>query len=359
VWYVQFGVKKFARVSKEVIVSGGAVDSPKILMLSGIGPKKHLTSVGIKTRADLPVGQNLQDHLAVMIANVVMDEPISFIPERDFDLSVAADYFFNGKGVITSPTAVQGQAFISTSEVKKTGIDWPDIQLYLFGVGNFAALPKDFHGAFGFNYDMLEKFTKNSIGKDGFILMPTLVRPKSVGEILLKDKNPFTPPIIDPHYLEHPQDVKALVEGLQLCTKIIDKTQAFKKAGAKLLDNPLPGCEKEVFRSDKYWECYARMVSMTLYHPVGTCRMGKGVNDPKAVLDSKLRVLKTTGLRVADASIMVDIINGNTNAPSIMIGEKASQIIREYWSEQYLISPNFSRTFDKNWTKKCFYSRMV
>jgi len=157
--------------------------------------------------------------------------------------------------------------------------------------------------------------------------------------------------------LEHPNDVKALIEGCHMAVKFAEETKSFKRLNAKFSTQPYPGCENMKFLSDKYWECYIRKWAFTLYHPVGTCRMGK-VQDKKAVVDSKLRVLKTIGLRVADASIMPQIVSGNTNAPSIMIGEKAAYIIREYWSQQFLVSDLIERLRGFDTSKRCYYSKL-
>ncbi|ODN00431.1 Protein PTCD3, mitochondrial [Orchesella cincta] len=358
VWYMQHGKKLFAKVSKEIIVSSGSVGSPQLLMLSGIGPKENLKSVGIKPRVDLPVGKNMKDHLATVIFPFLINATESMIPERDYGLKTLTDYFFNGYGPLTLPTGTCAHAFFSSSYVKKTGVDWPDLQLYLMSVGMYESFTEDISSLTKVRKDLLDKYLASALGKDAFLLLINLARVKSFGELKLASKNPFQQPLIDPRYLSDPHDLKVIMEGFKFAMKLAEETKSFQSINAHLADVPFPGCEKHKLRTEAYYECYIRSLGMTLYHPVGTCTMGKGPNDPKAVLDSKLRVINTIGLRVADASIMPEIVNGNTNAPTIMIGEKAADMIREYWSQQFAVCDRW-QSICKKLQQKCFYSKLV
>ncbi|ODN00432.1 Glucose dehydrogenase [FAD, quinone] [Orchesella cincta] len=352
VFYTHHGQRKFARANKEVIISAGAVDSPKLLLLSGIGPRKHLESLGIRVKvASEHVGKNLQDHSAVALMPITIDKPLSLMPLRDFTLDQVLKYWMNGTGVFTNPSAAGAQAFISSSIVKKKGVDWPDLQLYMFGAGFSETIVDDFGRVQGYNESVLQPILAPMFGKDGFFILATLVRPHGRGEITLQDKNPFSPPVIDGKYLEHPQDVKVLIEGMKLAVKLVEETKSLGALGAQYQKTPFPQCDHVKWKSDEFWECYIRHFAFSLYHPTSTCTMGK-------VVDSRLRVNGVRGLRVADASIMPVIVNANTNAPAIMIGEKAADFVRDYWASQYEICPSESILMSDVETK-CYYSQLT
>lgn len=164
---------------------------------------------------------------------------------------------------------------------------------------------------------------------DTYSAVPVLLRPKSRGFIKLRSTHPFVPPVIVPNYLTEPEDAAILVEGAKIGLALA-QTSALQKFGSRPHDTPYPQCIHLGFFTDEYWECCARHYTTTIYHPCGTCKMGSAT-DPTAVVDPRLRVYGVHGLRVADASIMPTIVSGNTNAPCIMIGEKASDLIKEDW----------------------------
>ncbi|KAH6923034.1 hypothetical protein HPB50_020758 [Hyalomma asiaticum] len=162
-------------------------------------------------------------------------------------------------------------------------------------------------------------------------LYPVLLRPRSRGRLRLVSRNPYDAPDIDPRYLTHPQDITTLVDAMKLCLRLAGMP-ALRELGTRVWERPLPGCELYPFLAEEYLACVARSYTSTLYHPAGTCRMGR-VNDSRTVVDPKLRVKGIDHLRVVDASIMPTLVSGNTNAPVIMIAEKASDIIKEHWKE--------------------------
>uniref|UniRef100_A0A2C9M8Z2 Glucose-methanol-choline oxidoreductase C-terminal domain-containing protein n=1 Tax=Biomphalaria glabrata TaxID=6526 RepID=A0A2C9M8Z2_BIOGL len=166
-----------------------------------------------------------------------------------------------------------------------------------------------------------------SSDRTGFLLLPCILQPKSRGTLRLKSSDPLDYPAIDPAYLADPDDLSALVKAMQLALRII-KTEPFQRMGATVDRAPVPGCENHSFNSEAYWKCYVHLLAMTSHHPSGTCRMGAS-NDPKTVVDSRLRVKGIDGLRIADASIMPQLVSANTNAPTIMIAEKAADLIKE------------------------------
>ncbi|ODN05261.1 Glucose dehydrogenase [FAD, quinone] [Orchesella cincta] len=269
VFFNRHGKKYYVRASKEVVISAGAVDSPKLLMLSGIGPKEHLSELGIKPKVDLPVGKFLKDHIGVLVGPFLFDKPVTTFPERDLGLSTFLEYFVNGTGHLTFPNLLHMHGFISTSKVKQQHQDWPDIQLYFSYAGIYDNMVQDFSGLTGAKKNTLEQYFSNFIGQHGVSIGVALVRPKSYGDLKLQNKDPATPPLLDPRYLEHPDDIKAFVEGIQFVVGFAEKTKSFQSINSRIPDIYFPGCEKHKLKSDEYWECYARHYAFTIFHPIG------------------------------------------------------------------------------------------
>ena len=165
---------------------------------------------------------------------------------------------------------------------------------------------------------------------DGVNARPILIAPRSRGYLTLNETDPtWGAPLIYPGYFTDPHDLDVMIAGIRIGRKLFD-TQAFKDNGFSLLNQSLPACQQHEFDSDEYWRCVARHYTSTIYHFVGTCKMGPK-SDPDAVVDAKLKVHGVKGLRVVDASIMPNITRGNTNAPTIMIGEKISHLMTRFW----------------------------
>ena len=290
--YRQNGTTKTVAASREVILAAGAIGSPQILMLSGVGPAAHLKSQGINVVADLPgVGQNLQDHLASAIT-FHCSQPVSLASAEG--LGNLARYLIAGRGPLTSNVG-EGLAFIRTRE----GLAAPDIELILapaFFVEHGAANPEG----------------------HGFTIAVILMRPDSRGAITLTSADPMAKPIIRANYLSAPRDTETLVAGLKYARTLA----AAKPFDALRGEEHLPG---KAVTSDDALVAFLREKSETLYHPVGTCKMG---SDTAAVVDASLKVRGIAGLRVADASIMPTIIGGHTQAPTMMIAEKCSDMVR-------------------------------
>jgi choline dehydrogenase len=289
--YEKEGEEQTATASCEVILSAGAIGSPQILMLSGIGSKDQLEEHGITIVKDLPgVGQNLQDHVLAPVA-YHCTQPVSLggagEPEE-------AEKLADGMGMLTSNIAEAG-GFLTVHE----GAEAPDLQ---------------FHFAPGF-------FILDGAGNPeghGFTLLPGIVGTKSVGQLTLSSADPADKPNIDPAFLSDEYDMNVIVEGIKIARNILNSSAFDQYRGEEFL----PG--KDVQSDDEIRE-FIRDYAQTIYHPVGTCKMG---SDSLAVVDHHLKVHGISGLRVADASIMPSIINANTNAPSIMIGEKCAAMIR-------------------------------
>jgi choline dehydrogenase len=285
--YRHKGQDEVARCSREIILAGGAVNSPQLLMLSGIGPADHLKSVGIRPLFDIPgVGGNLQDHLDASI--------LQFCKTRDtYDtankLVSLFKYWKDKKGPGTSPIAESG-GFLST----KPGLSAPDIQLHFLPV-----LVVD-HG-------------RTKMKQNGYSLHVCALRPESKGTIRLASKDPLAHPLIDANYLSQRQDLDTLIAGVKMGREI------FAQAGLDpyRAGEFQPGAS---VKTDAEIEKWIRAKCETIYHPVGTCKMGPD-SDAMAVVDHQCRVRGIQGLRVVDASVMPTLVGGNTNAPTIMIAE--------------------------------------
>ena len=288
--------------NKEVILSSGAFGSPQILLRSGIGPLGEIVKHDIEHIHELPgVGKNLQDHIDYLSVHKYNSiELIGFSLKSifyKFPLEIIK-YIFAKVGLFTSTVAEAG-GFIKTNNEK----DIPDIQLH------FAPAMVIDHG-------------RTSVWGHGLSCHVCLLRPKSRGEVTLKSSDPFEDPLIDPKFLSHPDDVADLVEGYKKMMTILNKSPVSKYTSSHV-QRPIDLNDNEDI------EQAIREEADTVYHPVGTCKMG---SDEMAVVNHNLEVHGIEGLRVVDASIMPTLIGGNTNAPTIMIGEKASDIILEHWS---------------------------
>ncbi|MFT5194727.1 MAG: choline dehydrogenase [Cellvibrionaceae bacterium] len=294
--YNQNGKAKTAKANKEVILCGGSINSPQLLMLSGIGPGQHLQDMGIETLLDLPgVGQNLQDHLATM-ATWYCKQKITLAGAET--LGSLAKYVLFKKGMLTSNIAESG-GFVKLNPNSPA----PELQFH-FAPGFFLR-----HG-FEIPEENGEKLHGLSIG-------PTLVKVKSRGYIELKSADPLVYPKIQPNYLSHEDDLNILVEGIRIARKIVCQPALAPYIGEEYK----PTAD---IQTDKELQTFVRANTQSLYHPTGTCKMGV---DPLSVVSPELKVHGIKGLRIADASIMPEIVNANTNAPTIMIGEKCAALV--------------------------------
>lgn len=328
--YHRHGETRQAFASKEVILSAGTVNTAKLLMLSGIGPRDHLQELGIPVIQNLPVGQNLQDHVAAYMGPFFINKQRAILLDRDLTPSAFVQWFLGGTGIL-STTGCHATGIISSSLAKARGEgNWPDIQFFLFGFSVFKTFADTFAAGFGLTLDEQRKFWEHAINKESFLVAVSGARPYSRGYVKLGGSSPYDAPIIDPKYFTDPgdQDLLSIVEGVKVLMLLTENTTALGwELGARYTDQRLPGCEHLEFRSDHYWECYVRRYTVTLHHPVGTASLG-------SVVDTQLRVFGTTGLRVVDASIQPVLVVTNTQASTIMIGEKGSDMILQFWKEK-------------------------
>ncbi|XP_063389013.1 glucose dehydrogenase [FAD, quinone] [Cydia fagiglandana] len=327
--FIRDGQKQVVYAKREVILSAGAIGSPQLLMLSGVGPAKNLQEVGVEVIKDSPgVGENLQDHIAIGGLVFRVDYPISLVMNRLVNINAALRYAVTEDGPLTSSVGLEVVAFINTKYANGTD-DWPDIEFMMTS----ASTPSDGGTQVKKAHGLTDEFYNEVFGeinnKDVFGIFPMMLRPKSRGYIKLKSKNPLDYPLMYHNYLTHPDDVGVLREGVKAAVAVAE-TKAMKRFGARFHDKPLPNCKHLPLYTDEYWDCLIRQYTMTIYHLSGTAKMGPS-SDPMAVVDPELRVYGVKGLRVIDASIMPTITNGNINAPTIMIAEKGADLIKASW----------------------------
>jgi choline dehydrogenase len=290
------GMAHTIRARREVVLCGGAVNTPQLLMLSGVGDRQQLAQLGIPVVHEAPeVGKNLQDHLAAPLGYAVESDSL-FGAER---LGQLLNYLLRHRGMLTSNVG-EAYGFVRS----RPDLALPDLELI------FAPAP--FYG---------EGLTDPT--RHGVAMGPVLLAPRSRGSVTLSSADPLAKPVVDPRYLSDAEGVDraAMLEGLRLTHRIATSPPLADKLGG-FLQPERSGADPDVA------EVFAAVLAEhahTLYHPVGTCRMG---TDPASVVTPELRVRGVEGLRVADASVMPTIIRGHTHAPSVMIGERAAELIR-------------------------------
>ena len=287
---VQFskkGVNIQVRARKEIILSAGTIGSAQILMLSGVGPSKHLKDLKISVIQDAPVGQNLMDHIAYGGLIFLVNQPVSITTE---DLSnpikpYVSDFFMKRDGPLTIPGGCEALAFIDVD--KPTKLDsFPNIEL-LF-IGGSIVSDSSFRYNVGISDEHWNKGFSKISGRYSWTIFPMLMRPRSRGEILLRNKDPKAKPKLFANYLDDPEDVRIMIKGIRAAIKV-SKTKAMQQFKSRLHHVPIPDCENHKYNSDKYWECALRTFTFTIYHHSGTCKMA-AENDPTSVVNPRLQV---------------------------------------------------------------------
>jgi choline dehydrogenase len=295
--YIDGGQSRRARADREVLLSGGTINSPQLLMLSGVGPADTLRAHGIAIRHDAPgVGANLQDHLDICTLHA-STQRVTY--DRASDLRIAVDYFLRGRRGAGTSNIAEGGAFLRSPLATD---ERPDIQLH------FVPAQLDDHG-------------RHRLPGDGYTVHACFLRPRSRGHLTLASADPAAKPRIHAAYLSDAEgfDARMMVECARLSRELLMQPafDAFRGAPVIPARNDL---------DDAALLAFVRAKAESVYHPVGTCRMGR---DPASVVDPLLRVRGVEGLRVVDASVMPRLIGGNTNAPTIMIAERAAAFISD------------------------------
>ncbi|KAL0818220.1 hypothetical protein ABMA28_008722 [Loxostege sticticalis] len=316
------------RARKEVILSAGTINSAQLLMLSGIGPAEELTKHRIPVIQNLKVGRNLQDHIGLGGLAFMVNKKVSIVEHRLHTVSTLMEYAVLGEGPLTIMGGVEGLAFVNTKYMNASD-DFPDIEFHFISGSTNSDGGEQLRKVHGLTENFYDAVFRPINNMDVWSIIPMLLRPRSKGFIQLRSANPYDYPYIYPNYLTDEMDVKTLIEGVKIAVAV-SRTKAFQRYGSVLNKHVFPACASIQRYTDAYWECMIRQYTCTIYHPVGTAKMGP-YWDPDAVVDSELRVYGVKGLRVIDGSIMPNLVSGNTNAPIIMIGEKGSDMIKEFW----------------------------
>ncbi|KAG8262408.1 hypothetical protein J6590_053045 [Homalodisca vitripennis] len=310
------------RSKKEVILSAGAINTPQLLMLSGIGPRKHLMDLGIRVIEDLPVGENLQDHIfsvsSVITLNYSKPEPSE---------GSMFDFLLGHPSVYSSVGIQHFGCYLNTLNVAS---NVPDLEFNFidFNKNSFDGLTTLFDN-FNFRKETSEPYLEINSKAFTLLVRSNLLYPYSRGKVLLRNGNPKEYPRLIAGYFSDERDIDTLLRAYDYIIAFMN-TKPLRSVGATLHEIKIPGCRMFPFASRRYRECAVRHVSSTVNHMSGTCRMGPS-HSPMTVVDPRLRVKGIKRLRVIDASIMPTIPRGNINGPVSMIGEKGADLVKETW----------------------------
>ncbi|CAH0719495.1 unnamed protein product, partial [Brenthis ino] len=309
--------QKIFYASHEVIISSGAINTPQLLMLSGIGPREHLEANNIPCKINLPgVGSNLQDHNYIPIP-IYADEP--GLENHEARLFEVAKYMYDKSGLLAQNCFADVSSFYSRNK----DMEYPEFQNHLTILWkNSSTFRIHFPD---YNDEVLNSYLEPNSRKALYLFAFHLLHPFSRGTLYLKSSNPYDKPIINYNYFEDERDLQATADGIKMLTKIVDSPY-FQSINAYVHRVNVTQCNEYSFQSDEYWKCFSRHVCVTVFHPVGTAKMGP--NPENAVVNNFLKIHGAIRLRVIDASVMPTLTSGNTNGPSIMIGEMGSDMIK-------------------------------
>ncbi|XP_019891710.2 glucose dehydrogenase [FAD, quinone] [Musca domestica] len=328
------GVKHKAIASKEVILSAGAIASPQLLMVSGVGPKSQLNKFNIPVLKHLPgVGGNLQDHISTTgatyaIRNYETGQHLSYIVPEMMNVD-SVDRFIHKEDSFFYAMPMSEVMGFWSSKYQDPKVDWPDVQFFLGSVSYGSDGGMIGRRGSAVTFSNFADTVEPVLYKDSFVITPLVMRPRSRGWIELDSDSVRVYPKIHANYYDDPLDMAIMVDALKFGHELT-QSPSLRRVNATLNIYVWRNCPEVEYLSDAFWECLARYYSQTIYHPVGTCKMGPNT-DRDAVVDPRLRVYGIKRLRVIDASIMPTITTGNTNIPTIMIAERGADMIKEDW----------------------------
>ena len=287
VQFIKYSRKINVRARKEVILCAGAIGSPQILMLSGIGPKRHLQEFGIKVIKNAPVGDNLIDHISYGGLIFLVNQSTPFLMNKLFNpvFPYIQDYLSRRDGPFTSFGGAEAIAFIDVDRPGDSG-SRPNVELCYAGLSLLA--DANAYTIYGLTEEFFQKMYKNAINQYAWTVFPFVLNPKSKGRILLKNRQAGSEPRIISNYFEDPEDMRLMIKAIRT-TIAISKSKGMRKFGSALHDVPVFGCETYEYDSDQYWECAVRTFPSTFYHISGTCKMGPEW-DSTAVVNPRLQV---------------------------------------------------------------------
>lgn len=310
--------------TKEIILSAGALGTPKILLQSGVGRPADLSPLNITSRKNLQVGENLQNHV-FSTHFIKFNRDAEAQSTQDY-VKILTDYFYNRAGEATQVGSLNGQGFINTlSPTAK----YPDVQLSFLRMRKNQFYFDPYLANLGMSGEYIDQLVKANSQSEIVVVMNALLNPKSRGTYKLKDKNPDSAPLIYFNFFSHPDDVSTLVRGAKKINDLV-YSMAMASSGADILHLKIKECNQTDKNSDDYLKCYIKHFTHPNWHPAGTCKMGR-VGDPTAVVDPELKLQGFTNIRVADPSIMPTITTGDTSCPAYAIGQKAADMIMKAW----------------------------
>lgn len=287
---------------KEVIISAGSINTPQLLMLSGIGPRRELRRFGIPVIKNLPVGQNLQDHVGVPLVFKV-DGPYTLNQNDYATVDAILQYAENQTGPLTTASGFEVLGFFNSNT---SGYGWTDMQIH---IGSFVPTRQ--------NLNLFE-------------MVPLFLHPSSRGEVTIQSTNIFTPPLMNPRYFSRSPDFNMLLKASYIAMNL-SATLSLQEYNTTFFHEFYTPCQNITPNTEAFLICVIEQFTFTIYHPSGTCRMGSP-KDPTTVVNPQLQVHGIKNLRVIDASVMPRITSGNTNAPTIAIAERASDLVKLYWN---------------------------
>lgn len=319
-------------VAKEAILSAGAINSPALLMRSGIGPREHLEQLQLPVVQDLPgVGANLQDHVVVPLF-IQLDAGVAKAASQQDILDDIYEYLTQHSGTLAAHGTASLVGFVNSNS--SSDARYPDLEFHhlFFQRGRHDSLKLFLHGL-----SLQQRYVQHlqSQLRDSHLLciFVLLAQPLSAGRVRLQSTDYQKPPQLFSNYLAESVDVETLLRGIRHQEAMV-KTQSYRQHSAQLMHMPIEECDgaSSEYASDDYWRCYAKYFTTTCYHQTSTVKMGPA-SDPAACVNPRLQLRGISNLRVADASVMPAVVSANTNAATVMIGERAADFIAQHWTK--------------------------